>query len=85
VSDAKYSPTPQPTLTMLVDQLNELIIEITILRESIVTAAEWDNQARQDRQKLLDTTLMSVQGWLRILVGAQVGLIVLVIWLFLRR
>jgi hypothetical protein len=69
---------------MLADQLNELIIEITILRESIVTAAEWDNQARQDRQKLLDTTLMSVQGWLRILVGAQVGLIVLVIWLFLR-
>ena len=62
MSDTSHRSPPTPTLA---DQINELIVEVTILRESIVTAAEWDNTARMERQKLLDTALTSTRTWLR--------------------
>ena len=71
-------------LRALTDQINELTVEVTILRESIVTGAELDLQARQDRQRLLDQTLTEVRTWMRVLVGVNVVLVALVIWLVVR-
>jgi hypothetical protein len=84
MSDPSQPSTPAPTLAMLADQLNELIIEVTVLRESIVTAAEWDNTARMERQRLLDDTLTSVRTWLHILIGVNTLLVLLVIGLLVR-
>jgi hypothetical protein len=60
---------------MLADQINELTIEMTILRESIVTAAEWDNQMRQDRQQALDAALDAERTWMRNLIGVNALLV----------
>jgi hypothetical protein len=68
-----------PTLTTLADQLMNLAAEHAMLRESIVTAAEWDNQARQMRQGELDATLHSIRRWTQLLIGMVVVLIVLVL------
>jgi hypothetical protein len=71
-------------LRALTDQINELMIEVTILRESIVTGAELDLQARLERQRLLDQTLAEVRTWTRVLVGVNLVLVALVLWLVLR-
>lgn len=84
MSDDAHLPASPLTLGALADQLNELTIEMTVLRESIVTAAEWDNQARINRQQVLDATLANVRLWLRILVGVTIVLIGAIIWLLLR-
>jgi hypothetical protein len=84
MSDDLHPPIPAPTVVTLVDQINELTIEVTILRESIVTAAEWDNQARQERQQILDAALTSAGTWLRLLVGVNVLLLLLVLVLLIR-
>lgn len=67
----------------LADQVGELAAEIAALRESIVTAAEWDAEARRVRQVALDTTLADVQRWLRVLIGVIVVLVLLIglVWL----
>lgn len=61
-----------------------------MLRESITTAAEWDLQARTDRQQVLDRTLTTVRRGQRrlvivnlVLVGTNVALIAVVLWTFL--
>lgn len=84
MSEREAPPELHAVLTRLGDQINELATELAMLRESIVTAAEWDNQARQARQKTLDITLASVRTWQRILVGVNVLLMGIVIWLLLR-
>jgi hypothetical protein len=84
VSETPHPSASAPSLAALADQINELIIEVTILRESIVTAAEWDNTARVERQKLLDTALTSTRTWLRVLIGVNTLVMVLVIWLLVR-
>jgi hypothetical protein len=71
-------------LRALADQINELTVEVTILRESIVTGAELDLQARLDRQRLLDRTLAEVRTWARVLVSVNLVLVVLVLWLVVR-
>jgi len=71
-------------LTTLADQINELTVEIAMLRESIVTAAEWDNESRQARQQVLDAALAAARIWLRVLIGVNMLLVVLVIWLLAR-
>jgi hypothetical protein len=68
----------------LADQINELTVEVTILRESIVTGAELDLQTRLDRQRLLDRTLAEVRTWMHILVGVNLVLVMLLLWLILR-
>jgi hypothetical protein len=84
VSETSHPPSHEPALRALTDQINELTIEVTILRESIVTGAELDLQSRLDRQRLLDRTLAEVRTWMRVLVGVNLVLIVLVLWLVLR-
>ena len=84
MSDTTPPPLPDPTLQALADQVSDLASEIGLLRESITTAAEWDNQARMDRQRVLDSTLAAVRRWLRVLVGAVIVLALLVLWLLLR-
>jgi hypothetical protein len=69
---------------MLADQINELTIEMTILRESIVTAAEWDNQMRQDRQQALDAALDAARTWMRILIGVNALLVCAMVVLLVR-
>jgi len=69
----------EPTLATLADQLMHLAAEHALLRESIVTAAEWDNQARQMRQGELDATLHSVRRWTQILIGMVAVLLVVVL------
>jgi hypothetical protein len=78
----------QPTRQALSEQLMDIAAEVAMLRESITTAAEWDLQARLDRQQLLDRTLATVRRGQRVLVevnlllvGANVVLIGLVVWL----
>ncbi len=78
----------QPTRQALSDQLMDVVAEVAMLRESITTAAEWDLQARLDRQQLLDSTLATVRRGQRVLVrvnlllvGANLVLIGLVVWL----
>jgi hypothetical protein len=84
VSETTHPPSPEPALRALADQINELIVEITILRESIVTGAELDLQTRLDRQRLLDRTLAEARLWMRILVGVNLVLVVLILWLVMR-
>jgi hypothetical protein len=81
MSDA--AQPPEPTLKAIVDHVLDLSAEQVMLRESIVTAAEWDNQARQVRQGVLDETLHSVRRWTQILAGLVVLLAVLVIILII--
>jgi hypothetical protein len=69
----------EPTIATLADQLIDLAAEHAMLRESIVTAADWDNQARQTRQGQLDATLYSVRRWTQMLIGMVVVLIVVVL------
>ena len=83
VSESTAS-NPEPLIRQLADQVMELATEIAVLRESIVTAAEWDNQARQDRQQLLDTTLASLRRDMHILVGVNLILVGLLIWLLIQ-
>lgn len=70
--------------TDLAEQVGYLSSEIAALRESIVTAAEWDAEARRVRQVALDTTLADVQRWLRILIGVIAVLLVLIALLWFR-
>jgi hypothetical protein len=84
VSETTHPPSSDPTLRALADQINELTVEVTILRESIVTGAELDLQTRLDRQRLLDRTLTEARTWVRILVGVNLALVVLVLWLVVR-
>ena len=84
MSQTTHPPGPDPALRALADQVNELTIEVTILRESIVTGAELDLQSRLDRQRLLDRTLAEVRTWMRVLVGVNLLLTMLVLWLVLR-
>ena len=78
----------EPTRQALSDQLTDLATEVAMLRESITTAAEWDLQARLDRQQLLDSTLITVRQGQRILmivnlllVGTNLVLITLIVLL----
>jgi hypothetical protein len=82
---------PEPTRQALSEQLMDIASEVAMLRESITTAAEWDLQARLDRQHLLDSTLATVRQGQRILVvvnlvliGTNLALIGLVLWLLAR-
>jgi hypothetical protein len=84
VSETIHSPSSEPTLGALADQINELTIEVTILRESVVTGAELDLQTRLDRQRLLDRTLTEMRTWMHILVGVNLTLVALVLWLVMR-
>ncbi len=77
MSDEKATPA-------LADRVAALATEIVTLRESIVTAAEWDAEARRVRQLALDTTLATVRTWLRVLVGVHVALLAVVLWLLVR-
>jgi uncharacterized membrane protein YdfJ with MMPL/SSD domain len=79
MSEATQPTKPAPTLATLANQLMDLTAEHAMLRESIVTAAEWDNQARQRRQGELDTTLRVVRHWTQILIGMVAVLIVVVL------
>jgi hypothetical protein len=88
------TPSPdrsEPTRQDLADQLMELAAEVGMLRESITTAAEWDLQARTDRQQVLDTTLAAVRrgqciviGVCFVLVGTNLLLVALTLWLLSR-
>jgi hypothetical protein len=84
VSETTRSHSPEPALRALADQINELTVEVTILRESIVTSAELDLQIRLDRQRLLDRALAEARTWMRVLVGVNLVLVVLVLWLAVR-
>ena len=84
MSEITHPPSQDPALRALADQINELTVEVTILRESIVTGAELDLQARLDRQRLLDRTLAEVRTWARVLVGVNLVLVALVVWLVVR-
>ena len=82
---------PEPTRQALSEQLMDIATEVAMLRESITTAAEWDLQARLDRQQLLDRTLGTVRRGQRVLVwanlvliGTNLALIGLVLWLLVR-
>jgi hypothetical protein len=81
MSDEPLEPPPVLTLEAVADRMTILVTEVATLRESIVTAAEWDAEARQTRQSALDATLMFVRIWLQVLVGVHGLLIILVIWL----
>jgi hypothetical protein len=81
----------QPTRQELSEQLIEIATEVAMLRESITTAAEWDLQARTDRQQVLDRTLATVRRGQRalvivnlILTGTNLALVALVLWLLAR-
>jgi hypothetical protein len=65
----------QPTRQALSEQLMDIAAEVAMLRESITTAAEWDLQARLDRQQLLDRTLATVRRGQRVLVGVNLLLV----------
>jgi hypothetical protein len=79
MSDHRQPTASMPTLATLADQLMNLAAEHAMLRESIVTAAEWDNLARQMRQGELDATLHSMRRWTQLLIGMVVVLIVVVL------
>jgi hypothetical protein len=70
--------------TVLDERVAALASEVAALRESIVTAAEWDAESRRVRQVALDTTLADVRRWLRIMVIVVGVLILLVIALIIR-
>lgn len=91
MSETPFQQELRPAISAMADQILELASEVGMLRESITTAAEWDNQARQDRQHVLDTTLSTVRRWLRILVrvtlvliSVNLVLLFLLLWLVLR-
>ncbi|HET9224622.1 MAG TPA: hypothetical protein VFO07_19065 [Roseiflexaceae bacterium] len=84
MSETAHPSSNELVLRTLTDQINELTVEVTILRESIVTGAELDLQSRLDRQRLLDQTLAEVRTWMRALVGVNLLLAMLVLWLVLR-
>jgi hypothetical protein len=84
MSETTHPSSQDLALRGLADQINELTVEVTILRESIVTGAELDLQARLDRQRLLDQTLAEVRTWARVLVVVNLVLVVLVLWLAVR-
>ena len=84
MSESAHPSSNELALRTLTDQVNELTVEVTILRESIVTGAELDLQSRLDRQRLLDRTLSEVRTWMRVLVGVNLLLVVLVLWLVVR-
>jgi hypothetical protein len=78
----------EPTRRDLADQLMDLVAEVAMMRESITTAAEWDTQARADRQQVLDNTLAMVRKGQRIVIGVNLVLVAtnlilvaLVLWL----
>lgn len=80
----------EPTRQALSEQLMDIATEVAMLRESITTAAEWDLQARTDRQQILDRTLATVRRGQRVLVAVNLGLvatnlvlITVVLWVFL--
>jgi hypothetical protein len=83
-SDADEPPAVL-TLEIVAGRVTTLSAEVATLRESIVTAAEWDAEARRARQIALDATLLMVRVWLRVLVGVHALLAVLVIWLLVVR
>ena len=85
------SEEAQPTRQAISEQLMDIVAEVAMLRESMTTAAEWDLQARLDRQQLLDRTLGTVRRGQRALVainlalvGTNLALIGLVLWLLMR-
>ena len=65
----------EPTRQDLADQLMDLAAEVAMLRESITTAAEWDLDARQDRQQILDATMAAVRRGQRLLIAVDLALI----------
>jgi hypothetical protein len=75
-------------LRALAEQVHELTTEISRIRESIVTAAEWDNQMRTDRQQALDQTLATVRARLGILTISTLILVgshlLIGLWFFTR-
>jgi hypothetical protein len=79
MSDATQPTKQAPILATLADQLMDLVAEQAMLRESIVTAAEWDYQARQRRQGELDATLQALRRWTQTLIGMVAVLIVVVL------
>jgi hypothetical protein len=79
MSNETYERQPEQPTAALAEQIMELAAEQAMLRESIVTAAEWDNQSRQVRQGLLDETLHSVRKWTEILVALVALLAILVV------
>jgi hypothetical protein len=81
MSDEVLDPSPVLTLETVAGRIATLATEVATLRESIVTAAEWDAEARRVRQSALDATLTAVRIWLRVLVGVHALLIILMIWL----
>ena len=85
MSNDAVEPPPVLTLDAVAGRVTTLAAEVATLRESIVTAAEWDAEARRARQISLDATLLTVRVWLRVLVGVHALLAVLVIWLLLVR
>jgi hypothetical protein len=85
MSDQALEPPPVLTLETVAGRVATLTAEVATLRESIVTAAEWDAEARRARQIALDATLMTVRVWLRVLVSVHVLLVALVIWLLVMR
>jgi hypothetical protein len=72
------------TLAVLRAHVDDLAAEVATLRESIVTAAEWDAEARRARQLALDSTLATVRRWLRVLVAEAIVLLLLALWLAIR-
>ena len=76
------------TLRALADQVLELTTEIGMLRESMITAAEWDSEMRTDRQQALDQTLAILRtrlGMLTIITLALLGSHLLIGLWFLTR
>jgi len=87
------SMPPEPTsadatLRALTEQVHELTTEISRIRESMVTAAEWDNQMRTDRQQALDQTLATLRIRLGILTISTLVLLgshlLIGLWFFTR-
>jgi hypothetical protein len=76
------------TLRALAEQVHDLATEIGRMRESLVTAAEWDSQMRTDRQQALDQTLATVRirlGILTIITLVLLGSHLLIgLWFFTR-
>lgn len=86
MSEEQQSIGADVTLRALTLQVHELVTEIGGIRESMVTAAEWDNQMRTDRQQTLDQTLATIRTRLGILtiitlilLGSQ---LLIVLWFF---
>ena len=85
MSNNADEPPSVLTLDTVAGRVTTLAAEVATLRESIVTAAEWDAEARRARQISLDATLLAVRVWLRVLVVVHALLALLVLWLLLVR